>query len=327
MDGSVDFYCKQALATSTKKSYASAQRRYMNFCTTHAIIPLPTTEHTLCRYVASLANSNLSAATIKCYLSAVRHLQITKGYGDPHVGDMAKLELVVRGVKRVRGKVGQTKPRLPITPELLWKMKKVWVDQPRGKDGSMLWAASTLCFFGFLRSGEVTVPSDSAFEASTHLTFEDVAVDDLVSPTMLRVHLKSSKTDPFRAGVDIVVGKTGNALCPVEAVLGYLLIRGSGPGPLFRFQDGKPLTRARLVEQVREALHRAGIDGTPYSGHSFRSGAATTAAKVGVEDSAIKILGRWQSNAYQLYIKTPRCQLAAVSKRLAAGHEKTPGAK
>ena len=191
----------------------------------------------------------------------------------------------------------------------------------------MLWAASTLCFFGFMRSGEIIVPSDTTFEDSTHLTFADVAVDNLTSPSMLRVHLKASKTDPFRAGVDIVVGRAGNALCPVVAVVNYLLIRGSGPSPLFRFQDGKPLTRARLVEQVREALQRAGIDGALYSGHSFRSGAATTAAKVGVEDSAIKILGRWRSSAYQLYIKTPRHQLAAVSKQLASPSKEIQGNK
>ena len=64
---------------------------------------------------------------------------------------------------------------------------------------------------------------------STHLTFADVAVDNLTSPSMLRVHLKALKTDPFNAGVDIVVGKAGNALCPVVAVVNYHLIRGSGP--------------------------------------------------------------------------------------------------
>ena len=98
-------------------------------------------------------------------------------------------------------------------------------------------------------------------------------------------------------GVDIVVGKTGGPLCPVTAVLDYLLARGAGPGPLFRFKNGKPLTRAWLVAHVREALQRAGIDSASYSRHSFRSGAATTAAKIGVEDSTIKMLGRWKSNA------------------------------
>lgn len=41
------------------------------------------------------------------------------------------------------------------------------------------------------------------------------------------------------------------------------------------------------------------IDSSKYSGHSFRSGAATTAAKRGLGDATIEMLGRWQSNAYQ----------------------------
>ena len=174
-------------------------------------------------------------------------------------------------------------------------------------------------FFGFLRLGEITVPSDSEFDASTHLTFRDVAVDKLQAPSMLKVHIKASKTDPFRVGVHVAVGKVEDPLCPVTAVLDYLLTRGGGEGPLFRFVDGKPLTRSRLVDCVRQALQEAGIDSKPYSGHSFRIGAATTAAKEGVGDATIKMLGRWRSNAYQLYIKTPREHLAAVSSQLVKG--------
>ena len=48
----------------------------------------------------------------------------------------------------------------------------------------------------------------------------------------------------------------------------YLVVRGSGAGPLFRFSDGRPLTRARFVEQVKKALMEAGVDSSPYSGHT-----------------------------------------------------------
>ncbi len=85
-------------------------------------------------------------------------------------------------------------------------------------------------------------------------------------------------------------------------MLDYLVVRGAGPGPLFRLANGKPLTRARLVEQVRGALSRAGVDSSQYSGHSFWSGAATTAAQHGISDATIKTLDRWKSNAYHLYI-------------------------
>ncbi len=61
---------------------------------------------------------------------------------------------------------------------------------------------------------------------------------------------------------------------------------------LFRFQDGRFLTRERFVASVRRALERAGLNYKAYAGHSFRSGAATTAARCGVNDSTIKLLGR-----------------------------------
>ena len=156
------------------------------------------------------------------------------------------------------------------------------------------------------------MPDDSSFNDSAHLTFKDMAVDRLDSPSMVRVHLKQSKMDPFKFGVDIVVGK----LRAVEAMLRYLAARGGGPGPLFMFWNNKPLTRSRFVIRVCEALRTMGIDESPYSGHSYRSGAATTAAREGIEDSTIKMLWRWRSSAYHQYIKMPRELLAQVSGRL-----------
>ena len=127
---------------------------------------------------------------------------------------------------------------------------------------------------------------------------------------------KSVQNRPIRVGVDIFVGKTGNQLCPVTAVLSYMVARGPGEGPFFRFDDGKPLTRPRFVTRIKEALTTVGLDCSAYSSHSFRSGAATTAAAQGVSDAIIKMLGHWKSSAYQLYIKTPRNQLASYSHRL-----------
>ena len=57
----------------------------------------------------------------------------------------------------------------------------------------------------------------SRFDPSQHLALEDVATDDKWQPTMIQITLKHSKTDPFQKGVDIVVGTTGNDLCPVKA--------------------------------------------------------------------------------------------------------------
>ena len=83
----------------------------------------------------------------------------------------------------------------------------------------MLWAAATLCFFGFLRAGEITVPPDKGYDPTAHLSFSDIAVDNMANPSIMQVQIKASKTDPFRKGVSIYVGRTGNDLCPIAAML------------------------------------------------------------------------------------------------------------
>ena len=185
------------------------------------------------------------------------------------------------------------------------------------EDNITLWAgATTTVFFRVFKIGEITVPSDIAYDPGAHLNFEDVSVDSIKNTQSLKVRVKASKTDPFRVGVDIFVGRTNSSLCPVAAVLKYLTIRGPKAVPLFLFANGKPLTRVRFVERVQLALSLAGVDCSRYSGHSFRCGAATTAANRGIGDTMNKTLGRWQSNAYQLYIKTPRTQLALILRQL-----------
>ena len=72
------------------------------------------------------------------------------------------------------------------------------------------------------------------------------------------------------------------------------------------------------MEKVRDGLALAGVDQSKYCGHSFPIGAATTAAKKGMEDCIIKILGRWESLAYLQYVRLPREQLGGYSKVLAS---------
>ena len=94
-----------------------------------------------------------------------------------------------------------------MTPEILKAMKEVWrIDSDRNK-ATMLWAAACTCFFGFLRSVEV-VPSDSEYDAAVHLSFGDVRLDNTTDPQFLEVTIKASKTDPFRQGVQVYLGRT-----------------------------------------------------------------------------------------------------------------------
>ena len=179
----------------------------------------------------------------------------------------------------------------------------------------MFWAACTLGYFGFLRAAEFTVPSLASFSPLIHLTAQYIAVDALSSPLCMCIKIKASNTDPFCKGSDIHIGLGHDPLCAVQAMMVYLSQRASSPGPLFCLQDGQPLSHGLLTDWPRQIMAATGIAGN-FSSHSFRIGAATVAAQNGIPDHLIQALGRWTSNAYQLYIRTPSEALASLSLQL-----------
>ena len=277
------------------------------------IPPLPASEETISLFISYLGMEKVSYKTIKSYLAAVRHLHISSGLS--FVGVSPRSHLLIRGIKRTQGDV-MVKPRLPITPSILRSIKVSLASTPLDYDNRLYWAAMCLGYFGFLRCGEFTVPDGQAFDPSVHLARGDVVINSGLCPAGISVNIKSSKTDPFRQGVTLYLGQTGVDLCPVAAMIDYLAVRGIASGPLFQFQDGSPLHRRQLVLAIRNALANRNFDVSQYCGHSFRIGAATTAARNGIEDCIIKTLGRWESTAYQLYIRTPRATLASYTSRL-----------
>ena len=126
----------------------------------------------LCRYVAYLGAQGLKHGSIKSYLSAVRHAQITAGFPDPLNGiDLSRLEYVLKGLKRQQACQGAPgKSRLPITPDILRSLRRLWNSRAGELDIAMLRAACPLGFFGFLRSGEFTCQSRQAYDHGCHLS-------------------------------------------------------------------------------------------------------------------------------------------------------------
>ena len=87
------------------------------------------------------------------------------------------------------------------------KLRAVWLQQPT-IDSIMLWVACSTTFFGFCRSGEITVECESTFDPHVHLSFLDLAVDNALAPQIISIKLKRSKSDQFMKGVTLVLGRT-----------------------------------------------------------------------------------------------------------------------
>ena len=200
------------------------------------------------------------------------------------------------------------------------QLKGALADDPHiaSKDKLMLWSAFTLAFFGFLRSSEFTSPSSTHFNPQVHLARSDIS---FTSNGSLLLQLKASKTDPFRMGCSITLSPSGRSVCAVWAMHRYLAHQLPGNStPLYFFSTGQFLTRDKVTSILRSQLQRLGFATESYASHSFRIGAATTAAEAGLPPWLIQTLGRWSSNCYTQYIRTPASILHAVPAQLAATH-------
>ena len=156
----------------------------------------------------------------------------------------------------------------------------------------------------------------SGSQASVSLSHSDVQI----GTTEVTLRIQSSKTDPFRRGASVRLAATGASLCPVRAVSDYqTYCPASSPKSAFLLQaSGTPLTRSQFVDTLRKCLNVAGVPfAQRYSAHSFRTGAATTAAMKGVPEWLIQACGRWSSDCFRLCTRAQPSQLDQVTRALA----------
>ena len=313
----MECYYSTGTSPATQRSYLAGFKRYTTFCSQAKLKPMPTTETTLLPFVTHLASQNLAYTTIKVYLAAIRSAHEAAGKHKIFEQQLTpRLLQVMKGIHKQTAISNPPRVCLPITTEILKKIGSVLSKEPNNYFNKMMWAACCMAFFGFLCSSEFTVPSQHYYDPNVHLSLSDIILNQRHSPTTVCVHIKQSKTDPFRQGAHIYLGRTYKHICPVQAIVSYLAMRGTHPGPVFTLPDGRMLTRNIFSSEFDKILGKLNLQTHQYNTHSFRIGAATSAKHTGMSDVLIKTLGRWQSDAYQHYIRTSPQQLANLSRLL-----------
>ena len=322
---SLSAMCNYSKASGTWSSYRTAERMLLMCQKTHGVkFNLPLEPDNIYLFIHWLIEERgLKVTTVNSYLAGLRNLHISKGIEPPVIRDNWVRE-VLRGrenyeAAETRRNVNATKGRLPMTISLmkLWRAR-IKSSSEEEETKRLLWAVSTLAFYGAFRIHELVSKTESTFDPDNTLLTENVKLVGKDGDRWLEVTLKCPKEKKAGRPTIIDVFEIGGPLCPVGAFLTWTELNTPEPGmPLFRKRDGTPMTGRKVNTLLKTLLREfACFENGTISSHSFRSGIVSILGSKGFSDEEIKLVGRWSSRAFIRYMKLPRTQQAAIAKRI-----------
>ena len=283
---------KSSKAANTLRAYKSDFKDFTRFCSKHSLKSLPSEPKIVSIYLTYLSK-NSKMSTLKRRLVSIAMVHKLKG----HYLDTKHPVIIenLMGIKRINGSI--QKGKKPILINDLRKILKV-IDEQNIKDIKKLRDKSIILigFSGGFRRNEIV-----------SLDYEDL---NFVHEG-LKITVKRSKTDQFGEGsIKALPYFEESIYCPVTILQRWLNISKISKGALFRrFSKGSILTSYRLTDQtvallIKKYLNMAGVDSENYSGHSLRSGFATSAAEFGAEERNIMAMtGHKTTQMVRRYIK------------------------
>ena len=284
---------KSSKASNTIRAYKSDFKDFVLFCIKNGFKNLPSDPKIVSLYLTHLSTKEVKLSTIKRRLVSIGVIHKMKG----HYLDTKHPVIVenLLGIKRRKGTI--QKGKKPILINELRNILKV-IDQQKTEDIKKLRDKSIILigFSGGFRRNEIV-----------SLDYEDL---DFVSEG-LKITVKRSKTDQFGEGyIKALPYFEESIYCPVTTLKRWLNVSKITKGPIFRrFSKGSKLTSNRLTDQtvaliIKDYLNKTGIDSKNYSGHSLRSGFATSAAESGAEERSImSMTGHKSTEMVRRYIK------------------------
>ena len=280
-------------ADNTVKAYKSDFKDFGLFCAQNGFNSLPTAPKIVSLYLTYLSTKENKMSTLKRRLVSIGVIHKLKG----HYLDTKHPTIIenIMGIKRRKGSI--QKGKKPILINSLKLMINV-IDEQNKEDIKKL-RDRTIILIGFsggFRRNEIV-----------SLDYDDL---DFV-PEGLKINIRRSKTDQFGEGSIKALPYFDNSqYCPVISLRNWLNISKINSGSIFRrFSKGSKLSENRLTDQtvallIKEYLKLAGIDSKNYSGHSLRSGFATSAAESGAEERSIMAMtGHKSTEMVRRYIK------------------------
>ncbi|XP_033727187.1 uncharacterized protein LOC117316621 [Pecten maximus] len=292
-----------ALTESSKQLYRRAFHLLFTFLhnTMHVRCHLPISIDHLALFIAHLVQSGFATSTIYSYVSAIGYAHKLLNHTDPT--QIFVIRKMLTGLQK-KGKAPDT--RLPITQSILQKLvSSLSAIDLTPYEILAFKSMYLLAFHAFLRIGEIAA-GQSKHNLLQLSNIQFFKVGSVAFPTRLEIKFESYKghyhTDPMTLSLQ---GHSDKSFCPVYNLYCFLQTRGSKPGPLYIFQSGKPVSYAYFTRIMKRVLLASGYSTDSYKSHSFRIGAASLAATMGVPEGDIQAMGRWHSRAFKKYIRIP----------------------
>ena len=284
---------KSSKASNTVRAYKSDFSDFGLFCSQNGFKSLPSEPKVVSLYLTHLSTKDAKMSTLKRRLVSIGVIHKLKG----HYLDTKHPAIIenIMGIKRRKGTFQKAKK-----PILISSLKKIInvIDQQKKEEIKKLRDRSIILigFSGGFRRNEIV-----------SLDYDDL---DFV-PEGLKLSIRRSKTDQFGEGFTKALPYFDSSqYCPVVSLKKLLDLSKIRSGPVFRrFSKGSKLSENRLTDQtvallIKEYLNLAGIDSKNFSGHSLRSGFATSAAESGVEERNIMAMtGHKSTEMVRRYIK------------------------
>ena len=284
---------RSSKANNTVRAYNSDFNNFGLFCAQNGFKSLPSEPKIVSLYLTYLSTKGSKISTLKRRLVSIGVIHKLKG----HYLDMKHPSIIenIMGIKRRKGSI--QKGKKPILISTLKKIINVIDEQNKEEIKKFRDRSIILIGFsgGFRRNEIVTLDHDDL---------------DFV-PEGIKINLRRSKTDQFGEGFTKALPYFDSPqYCPVVSLKKWMEVSKIRSGPLFRrFSKGSKLSENRLTDQtvallIKQYLQLTGIDSKNYSGHSLRSGFATSAAESGVEERNIMAMtGHKSTEMVRRYIK------------------------
>ena len=286
-----------SISQSTRTIYSRVLIRFKRFVAYNfpQTIVFPSSIIQVMSYLAHLFKLGMAPSTLSVHLSAISFIHKINSFTDPTSSFLIKRMML--GAKKTKNLPDTRKPiQLHILYKLVDSISLLAADH---YIKALLKSMFLLAFHAFLRVGEITCRSTNCTGTCHNLLRQNISW----SINGATVYMQSYKHSNNRSVYLHVPALPDSAYCPVEALRNYLNKRGDTAGPLFTFNNLKPVTRQFFNTQLQTCLRLAGINDINFKSHSFRIGAATTAANNGIPEDQIKLMGRWHSDAFKKYIR------------------------